>query len=429
MAVLQAKLDAAEARLSAAGNLPDGAEWAKKAREAAQARVLAMGLPGRRDEYWKYTDPTSLTVAQAPKAALFDPEEVPVFDGIDRLKIVFVDGVYDASASDDLALSGVEIEPLQTACAADIHWARDVFGVLENNGQNPVARPLAAFNTARASEGMVIRATAQAAKPISLIYLHKSEVSDAVLHHVVKVEKGASLTILENGPAAARFNKVMEVDIADGAEFHHIRTQGRDHERRAATHIFARLGAESTFKSFTMTANGVMTRNEVIMELKGDNAMAHVAGAALGDGNFHHDDTVFITHDAVNCESRQVFKKVLRNGATGVFQGKILVKAGAQKTDGYQISQALLLDEDAQFLAKPELEIYADDVACSHGSTTGAIDEEALFYLRSRGVPEADAQDLLVLSFLAAAIEEIEDEAIAADILARLEAWLKRRRG
>jgi Fe-S cluster assembly protein SufD len=174
MAVLQAKLDAAEARLSAAGNLPDGAEWAKKAREAAQARVLAMGLPGRRDEYWKYTDPTSLTVAQAPKAALFDPEEVPVFDGIDRLKIVFVDGVYDASASDDLALSGVEIEPLQTACAADIHWARDVFGVLENNGQNPVARPLAAFNTARASEGMVIRATAQAAKPISLIYLHKS---------------------------------------------------------------------------------------------------------------------------------------------------------------------------------------------------------------------------------------------------------------
>jgi Fe-S cluster assembly protein SufD len=140
----------------------------------------------------------------------------------------------------------------------------------------------------------------------------------------------------------------------------------------------------------------------------------------LGDGHFHHDDTVFITHDAVNCESRQVFKKVLRNGAVGVFQGKILVKAGAQKTDGYQISQSLLLDDDSQFLAKPELEIYADDVACSHGSTSGAIDAQALFYLRSRGVPEAQAVDLLTLSFVAEAIEEIEDAEFAQDILDHL---------
>src|SRR5690606_3251643 len=144
-------------------------------------------------------------------------------------------------------------------------------------------------------------------------------------------------------------------------------------------------------KSFTMTANGHLTRNECVIELTGDDAIAHVAGAALGDGDFIHDDTVFVTHDAVNCESRQVFKKVLRNGATGVFQGKILVKQGAQKTDGYQISQSLLLDDDSQFLAKPELEIYADDVACSHGSTSGAIDEEALFYLRSRGVSEGES--------------------------------------
>jgi len=130
----------------------------------------------------------------------------------------------------------------------------------------------------------------------------------------------------------------------------------------------------------------------------------------------------------VNCESRQVFKKVLRNGATGVFQGKILVQPDAQKTDGYQISQSLLLDDDSQFLAKPELEIYADDVACSHGSTSGAIDEEALFYLRSRGVPEGPAQDLLVLAFLAEAIDEIDAEDVADDLLARLEGWLERHR-
>ena len=136
-----------------------------------------------------------------------------------------------------------------------------------------------------------------------------------------------------------------------------------------------------------------------------------------------------MTHGAEGGESRQVFKKVLRNGAVGVFQGKILVRPGAQRTDGYQISQALLLDGDSQFLAKPELEIYADDVKCSHGSTSGAIDAGALFYLRSRGVPEKEAQDLLTLAFLAEALEEIEDPAIAEDVRGRLQGWLGRRRG
>jgi Fe-S cluster assembly protein SufD len=273
---------------------------------------------------------------------------------------------------------------------------------------------------------VLIRVTGQAAKPVSLIYVHTSDLSDAMLHHVIKIEAGASLTLLENGPAAARFNKVMEVDVAEGGQFHHVRAQGRDHARRAVTHIFARLAAKALFKSFTLTANGVLTRNEAIIDIQGDDAMAHVAGAAVGDGAFHHDDTVFVTHGALRGESRQVFKKVLKNGAVGVFQGKILVKPGAQKTDGYQISQALLLDGESQFLAKPELEIYADDVKCSHGSTSGAIDDTALFYLQSRGVPKSVAQSLLVLAFLAEAIAEIEDEAIAEDIRSRLEGWLAR---
>jgi Fe-S cluster assembly protein SufD len=406
--------------------LPTGG-WSAAARKDALARVQAAGLPGRRDEYWKFTRPDTLTQAVAMPAAVFHHEDGELFDQVDRLKIVFVDGVFDESASDDLTLSGVTIERLATA-NADIHWARDVYGVLEAKGQNPVARQLATLNTAFASDGVLIHVTGSASKPIHLEYLHKSETSDVMLHNVIKLDAGANLTVLETGPAAARFNKVMEVDIADGAAFHHIRAQGRDHERRAVTHIFARLGTESTFKSFTLTANGVMTRNECVIELTGDDAKATVGGACVGDGDFHHDDTVIVTHDAVNCESRQVFKTVLRNGATGVFQGKILVKAGAQKTDGYQLSQSLLLDGDSQFLAKPELEIYADDVICSHGSTSGAIDETALFYLRSRGVPASVATDLLTLSFLAEAVEEIEDEGLREDINARLTAWLERRR-
>ncbi|MEO0892173.1 MAG: SufD family Fe-S cluster assembly protein [Pseudomonadota bacterium] len=429
MALPAKKKEATDARLAVA-KIPDSKGWLKQSREKAVERVRQMGLPERRDEYWKYTRPETLVRPSTPAAKTFhDPQDPPMFHAVDRLKIVFVDGVFDAEASDDLTLAGVQIERLSAVSATDIHWARDLYGVLEARGQDPVERPLAALNTALATDGVLIRVSAEVNRPINLIYHHKSETSDATLHHVIKLDQGADLTVLENGPAAARFNKVMEVDVADGAAFHHVRTMGRDHERRAVTHIFGRLGTESTFKSFTLTANGVLTRNECVLELTGDNAVAHVAGACVGDGDFHHDDTVFITHDAVNCESRQVFKKVLRNGATGVFQGKILVQPDAQKTDGYQISQSLLLDDDSQFLAKPELEIYADDVACSHGSTSGAIDEEGLFYLRARGVPRDIATDLMTLAFLAEAVEEIEDDTLRDEIVTRLEAWLARRRG
>lgn len=430
---LAAKADNALADRLASLTMPEGAGWARTARSEALARLTSMGLPTRRDEYWRFTRPDALNAAEPAPAATFSAiDSVPLFDAVDRLKLVFVDGVFAPSESDDLALAGVEIAPLAEAMAHDIHWAREVYGVLEARGQTPVARPFAALNSAFAAEGLAIRVTGKAAKPIHLIYRHENTTSDALVHHVVKLEAGADLTLLENGPAAARFNKVLEVEVGEGAAFHHVRAQGRDHERQAVTHLFARLAERSVFKSFTLTVNGRLTRNEIVVEMLGDDAIAHIAGAAMGDASqdgFHHDDTIFVTHDAQRCESRQVFKKVLRNGAVGAFQGKILVKQGAQKTDGYQKSQSLLLDDDSTFLAKPELEIYADDVACSHGSTSGAIDEEALFYLRSRGVPEHIATDLLVLAFLADAIAEIESPEIAADITDRLDAWLRRRRG
>lgn len=425
MGLMKAKSDALAARLL--GRVAGQGGWLGTAQEAALDRLQPMGLPGKRDEYWRYTDPSSLTAPAAPKADLFDTKgEARPFSAMDRLKIVFVDGVFDAAQSDALALEGLEIAHLADAAADAGHWAAGLYGTLETRGQTPVERPLAALNTAMARSGVLIRVTGKPSKPVSLIYLRSSDSSDAMLHHFVKMEPGSEVTLLENGPAAARLNKVLEVDVAEGARFHHVRTQGRDHQRRAATHIFARIGKGALFKSFTLTANGRMTRNDAFIELLGDDAVAHIAGACMGDGDFHHDDTVFVTHAGLRCESRQVFKKVLKNGAVGVFQGKILVKPGAQKTDGYQISQSLLLDEASQFLAKPELEIYADDVKCSHGSTSGAIDETALYYLRSRGVPLKAAQSLLVLAFLAEAIDEIEDEAIADDIRNRLEGWLHR---
>lgn len=420
MGAVSVKAEALVQRLAGLGR-PSGLPLA---RELAMARLATLGLPSKRDEYWRYTDPTVLngaTVKPAPKAA---PDDDGLFGALDAVKLVFVDGVFDAAASDDMALAGVTLSRLTDVNAPQ--WAQGAYGALEAAGQSPVARPWAALNTAFANEGLLIHVTGKAQKPLSLTYLRKDDCADVLMHHVIKLDAGADLTVLEQGCAGARFNQVIEVDLGPGARFHHIRSQGRDPGRLAATHIFAHLAAGALFKSFTLTAEGAITRNEAVITFAGPDAKAHIAGAALGDGDFHHDDTVFVTHGAERCESRQVFKKVLKHGAVGVFQGKILVKKGAQKTDGYQISQALLLDDASQFLAKPELEIYADDVKCSHGSTSGAMDDAALFYLRSRGVPLRAAQSLLILAFLADTIAEIEDETIGEDIRNRLEIWLAR---
>ncbi len=426
MAVLALKSELAEGLIAAWPEPKGEAAWARDARGKALARLRQQGLPIKRDEYWRFTDPSSLTNVDVSEASDFRTDKKQPFHKIDAVRAVFVDGVFRAELSDDLFADGIEIETLTNALAKDIHWAKGLFGVLEARGQIPVARPLAGLNTAKATEGLVIRVSGKVTKPLSLVYLHENPVSDAMIHHLIRLEAGAEVTVLESGPGAARLNSCVEVEVADAASFHHVRLQGRDRTRRAATHMFARLGREARLRSFTLTMNGALTRNECVVEFTGDNASAHVAGACVGDGAFHHDDTVFITHDALNCESRQVFKKVLRNGAVGVFQGKILVKKGAQKTDGYQISQGLLLDEGSQFLAKPELEIYADNVVCSHGSTCGAVDATALFYLTSRGVPKAAAEAMLVLAFLDQAIAEIEEKVLADDMRDRLSAWMMR---
>ena len=400
--------------------------WSQKGREGALSRLSNVGLPSHRDEYWKYTNPAEL-IAEKPKVfSVAGLEDANVFSKIEVLKVVFCDGIFSPELSDDFSSENMSISKLSDA--DDLHWAQNYYGTLESQGQSPVSRPLATLNTAIASDGVLIHVKGNIGKPVLILGVHNTP-SEAMLHHVIKVDRDCSLTLLESGPFATKLNTVMEVFLEQGAGFEHIRTQGRDHDRWAATHIFSDIQEKAKFKSFTLTANGALTRNECVLYLSGNDCAAHLAGASVGDGKkFHHDDTVFITHDAVSCESRQVFKKVLRNGATGVFQGKILVKEGAQKTDGYQISQSLLLDDDSQFLAKPELEIYADDVACSHGSTSGAIDEQALFYLCSRGISKNEATDMLTLAFLAEAVEEIENENIAAIVVEKISAWLSRRK-
>ena len=395
--------------------------WLAAAQAAGAARLAAMGLPLRRDEYWRYTDPAGFN---APLPDPAQPSAEPgAFEGIERVRLVFVDGAFDAAASDDPAAAGVEIARLAVAGAADIHWARELHGAIEGAAHAAVPRPFAALNAARAAEGVVIRATRPARLPVEIVCRSAGGARDVLLRHLVRVDAGASLTLIETLQGGARALAVIEAEIGADAALHHIRLEPQSGAHLGQSHLHARLGDRATLKSFTLSGSARLVRNETVVDIRGDGAIAHVAGALVAGEGTLHDDTVFVTHAGVACESRQVFKRVLRDGAIGVFQGKILVRPGAQKTDGYQISQALLLDESSQSLAKPELEIYADDVKCSHGSTTGAIDETALFYLRSRGVPAAQAEALLVLAFLAEAVAEIEDQALAEAVQSRLAGW------
>jgi Fe-S cluster assembly protein SufD len=425
MMATDAKRKAAEALLHVLPLPGREAGWAREARAAARTRLLEAGAPARRDEYWKYTDPAGLT---APLAVVDPTDARPDFESqfgeVHPRRARFVNGHFRPDLSDDLGQDGLTVATLSETLSHDISVARDLFGRLEAAGQEKVARPLASLNTACATEGLVLHVTGEVAEPVHLRHDQVGEGS-SLLHHLIRVESGGSLMVLESGTVT---NQVLEIDIADGGSFQHVRIQ-QGPRAGSASHIFARLGAEAQFKTFTLTADGEMTRNEVVMEFTGDNASGHIAGAVLGKGASHIDNTVFVTHGAEGCESRQVFKNVLTGKARGIFQGKIFVRQGAQKTDGYQISQAVLLSEGAEFSVKPELEIYADDVKCSHGATTGRLDETAMFYLRSRGVPSAEAEAMLVAAFANAAFEEIGDEALADAMRAHAARWMAERDG
>jgi Fe-S cluster assembly protein SufD len=421
--MLDDKRKTAEALLGALANPQGEAGWAREVRARARARLLDAGAPIRRDEYWRYTNPTGLTQTQGPALALAEtpPYSLPFADAQARVAR-FVNGRRRADLSDALEQDGLTVTPLAEALCRDITFAREVFGVLEAEGQEKVARPLASLNTAAATEGLALHVTGPVAVPLHIDQCRIGE-GAALLHHVVRVETGGSLTVLESGLSS---NTVLEVDLAPGGVFRHIRLQSAPGQP-TVSHIFARIGDGAQFKTFTMTADGHLTRNEIVTDLRGNDASSHVAGAVLGSGESHADNTIFITHTGLNGESRQVFKSVLADEARGIFQGKIFVRQGAQKTDGYQISQAVLLSDGAEFSAKPELEIYADDVKCSHGSTTGALDETALFYLRSRGVTRRVAEALLVASFVEEAIAEIDDPAFGDAMRAEVAAWMARR--
>lgn len=245
----------------------------------------------------------------------------------------------------------------------------------------------------------------------------------------VTVEEGAELTLIERHVGAGAYwkNMVTEISVGKNARFHHIRLQEESLEAVQTNLVKVTLERDAAYDCFSLNMGGKLTRHEIHAVIAGPNADCRLNGLNLLAGAQHGDATILIEHAAPNCTSYQFYRSILDDTARGVFQGKVHVHQAAQKTDGYQLSNALLLSPTAEMDTKPELEIYADDVKCSHGATTGPLDEAPLFYLRSRGLSAAEARRLLVQAFVDEVLEKIPHEGAREEARGKAEAWLAMR--
>jgi Fe-S cluster assembly protein SufD len=375
-------------------------------RDAAAETLRAGGLPSRRVEAWRYTDLNPMLRAEF-REALTEVDSTPGLPPSRAShRAVFVDGRFRADLSLLDGLPG-------TAALSDV--LADVAPRL--NTVAAAAQPMVTLNTLLFEDGLVLDvAEGVEAGRLELLSIASGE-APITFHprHLIRLARGASLTLIESAisPAGTRHlhNPVFEIEVAQDAKLSHIRVQQESETAYHLAHIGVRVAEGGIYDGFVLNAGGSISRSETHLALEGPRAAAHLNGAQLvADGQLA-DTTTALDHVAPNCASRQTVKTVLAGRSRGVFQGKILVRREAQKTDGYQMNQALLLSDEAEIDSKPQLEIYADDVKCSHGATAGALDPDSLFYLRARGIPADTARAMLVRAFLQEAVEIVEDEA------------------
>jgi Fe-S cluster assembly protein SufD len=240
------------------------------------------------------------------------------------------------------------------------------------------------------------------------------------------LDEGAEATIIEthDGNGAYWKNMTTEIILGANAKLNHIRIQNDAIEAVHTNMVRITLERDGTYNGFALNVGGKMMRHEIHAVLNGPNVECSFNGLNLAHGTQHTDTTILMEHKAPHCRSNQFYRTVLDDSARGVFQGKVHVHKPAQKTDGYQLSYAILLSDKAEMDTKPELEIYADDVKCSHGATTGQLDEEPIFYLRSRGLTDAQARLLLMDAFVDEVVDKIEDESVREMIQQKAQGWL-----
>lgn len=422
-------LDAA--RDGAAGFAGAGTPWIDALREAGAAAYAAHGLPKRADEYWRYTNLNVLAeggFGLAPAAAA--PSELPAAaPAFDAYRLVMADGRIVAALSDIGEMpDGVEIAGLFALLTENPTRLEPWLGQVA-----PLAdMPMGALNTAFLGDGLVLLLDDGTTldRPVHLVSLTGGSVGRSMIQprHLVVLGDGARATVIETHLSLAGgegfTNAATEISLGEGAQLFHYVDQAEGAGRVFLSGTAARLAASAHYESFVMQRGGAIGRSEIRAVLDGPEAECRLDGVYLGTDRQILDNTTYVEHAAPECRSRQVYKGALDGNARGIFQGKVHVLRDAQKTDGHQLSRALLLSPGAEVDARPELEIYADDVKCSHGATAGELDETALFYLLSRGIPAPVARRMLIEAFLSEAVEDIAFPTVADHYAARIGEWL-----
>ena len=379
----------------------------------AAAIFARTGLPGPREEDWRYSllrPVTDVQFASAPHGTSDVSAALARLPKIDAPRLIFVDGRFRADLSDRAA--GVTFGAPAYAAA-----------------NRPDQQKLVALNTMLADDGVSI--TVPAGRDFGTLLLVSIGTGNNVSfhpNHAVTLGENAKLTLLDIalGDGVYLNNPVLSATVGTGATLTHLRLQQDATDAFHLSTVYADVAAGGTYDSFALTLGARLARMEVHASLNGPLASAHLNAAQLLGGNQHADFTTVVRHAAPNTASRQTVKNVLSGHSRGVFQGKIEVLRIAQKTDGYQMNQALLLSPDAEMDCKPQLEIYADDVKCSHGATIGELDGDQLFYLRTRGIPEADARAMLVRAFLTEALDPITHDQGRAAMETAIATWWDR---
>jgi Fe-S cluster assembly protein SufD len=414
--------------------LPGAGKLAESRRQAFEAYERA-GLPHRRIEDWKYTDLRALMREVLPLAA--EPDlaalkragaalKLHAIAGVRRL--VLVDGVFAPKLSETGNLEkGLGIrtlrEVLQAGDSAPQLLAPD-------NSDAMVA-----LNSAMMTDGLVIEVADGAAltQPLHIVHIASGAAPSAMFtRSLLKLGKAASATVVESyiaadGAKAYQVHDSLVVSIGDGARLDHVRLVEDDREAFNISSSVVTLGANAYFNTFGMTSGSHVSRYQAMIAFAGENSRVETNGVNLLNGRQHADSTLFLDHAVANCASREVFRSVVDDRGHSVFQGRIIVRPNAQKTDAKMMTRALLLSDEAEADNKPELEIFADDVTCGHGATTGALDESLLFYLRARGLSEKEAQALLIQAFVGEAIESIANDALRELVISAAERWLAAR--
>lgn len=388
--------------------LPGAGGWLERRRAAAIEAFADAGLPHRRLEEWKYTDlrqvlekaATATALSHSGAVVLPETAAASAFSALDCHILVFVNGHFRAELSRTERLpKGVELQRL--ANVLHEQWAKDLIDTPPDAERQ--SEKVVDLNTALMNDGVCLRVRkgVKLDKPLRLLFM-AADAGASHTRNLILLEEEAEATIFEThvGNAASFCDLVTDVTLGKGARLSHVKLQDEASEAVHLATMRMRLGAAANLSSFTLTLGCGVSRSQNFVRFEGEEAKAHVNGAYALRGKQHADQFCVIDHAVPRCASNTVFKGVLDGSSEGVFQGKVIVRPDAQKTDGRQMTQALLLSRDAAMNAKPELEIYADDVQCAHGSTVGELSKDALFYLRSRGIPEAEARRLLVLAFL-----------------------------